>query len=147
MDINQATLGKPELEAEYIVSAETVKSALWIKQLLSELGYNVTPKILIDNLSAIKLIKDQKFFKRSKHLQIRFHFIREKFERREITLEHVRTELMEADGLTKALQKNIFIRLKKLIGFWPENGSPQTNSPKDPNHRPGDKPDSRFLQI
>ena len=102
-------------EAEFIAAAETAKSALWTARLLGELGYRVIPKLKIDNQSAIKLIQDPQYHKRTKHIDVRYHFIREKHERGDIQVEYVPTDHQEADLLTKPLNKTTFANIKSLV--------------------------------
>lgn len=70
----------------------------------------------IDNKSAIDLAKNPVFHGRSKHIDIRYHFIRECVERGEIVVKHVSTELQRADILTKALATVKFERMRSLLG-------------------------------
>ena len=87
--------------------------ALWLKRLLSELTGNEEQKITlkIDNISAIALVKNPIFHGRSKHIYIRYHFIRECVENGHINIEHVRGELQRADILTKALPRLKFMTM------------------------------------
>jgi len=59
-----------------------------------------------DNQSAIELSKNAVFHKRSKHIDISFHFTTELVEKKVITIQYLRTELMIADILTKSLSKD-----------------------------------------
>lgn len=111
----QKTVALSSTEAEYLAACEATKTALWLKQLLVELHLEVTPTILIDNQSAIRLIKNPEFHKRTKHIDVRYHFIREKFDNREIDLGYVPSEVQEADLFTKPLKKPVFLRLRDLI--------------------------------
>lgn len=79
--LQQKTVSLSTTEAEYIATCESVKEALWIKQLLKDIEYPCADPIVInlDNQSAIKLIKNPEFHKRSKHIDIRYHFVREKY--------------------------------------------------------------------
>lgn len=80
-------------------------------------GEKVGPVVLyIDNKSAIDLAKNPVFHGRSKHIDIRFHFIRECVERGEVIVKHVRTDLQRADCLTKALALVKFEKMRKLLG-------------------------------
>jgi hypothetical protein len=101
-------------EAEYVAASEAVKTAVWLKQLLGELGHQLVPKILIDNQSAIKLIQNPQFHKRTKHIDVRYNFVREKFEEGAITVDFTPSELQQADILTKPLPKPVFQRLLNL---------------------------------
>lgn len=65
-------------EAEYISASLAVKDLIWIQRFMVELGVSLEskPRLLCDNQSAIKLIKNPEFHQRSKHIDIRYHFIR-----------------------------------------------------------------------
>lgn len=93
--------------------------AIWLRNLLAQItGKNAGPVTLyIDNKSAINLAKNPVFHGRSKHIDIRHHFIRECIEKGEIVVKHVCTELQRADILTKALPVAKFERMQKLLGM------------------------------
>lgn len=65
----------------------------------------------MDNQSAIKLIRNPEFHKRSKHVDIRYHFLREKYMSKDIDLEFVPSKDQLADILTKILSKELFHNL------------------------------------
>ena len=79
--------------------------------------------LLLDNQSAIKLAKNPVFHKRSKHISIKYHFIREKVESKEFNFEFVRTLSMAADQLTKHVGVKIFGSRKDPYGYvqWLES--------------------------
>ena len=103
--------------------AQTVaaKEAIWLRQLLSELTpSNKSPYAMIiyaDNQGAIALAKDPKFHQRTKHIDLRYHFIREKVENGDIQLEYMHTSRQMADGFTKALPKDAFYRFRDAVGL------------------------------
>ena len=68
------------MKAEYRAFGQAVKKTIWTKGLLKELAILKNPKtaFYIDNQSAIKLIKNLEFHQRSKHIDVRFNFIRDK---------------------------------------------------------------------
>ncbi|CAH1378384.1 unnamed protein product [Tenebrio molitor] len=78
-------------EAEYVAACQTVKELIWLKLLLSELAIfeNFKATLHVDNESAIKLIKNPEFHQRSKHIDVRYHFIRDKYTMGEFNLVHV----------------------------------------------------------
>lgn len=76
-----------------------------------------TVELKIDNQSAIKLAQNPEYHKRSKHIDVRFHFIREKIDDGTITVSYVKTEDQLADILTKSLNKEVFNRLRAKIGL------------------------------
>jgi hypothetical protein len=92
-------------EAEYIAQTHAAKEAIWLRSFTSELfARRAEPIVLLsDNQGAIALAKDDKFHQRTKHIDIRFHFIRYHVEKRSIRLQYCPTDDMVADTLTKAL--------------------------------------------
>ena len=82
--------------------------------------YNVTQDVMTlfcDNLSAINISKNPIKHSRTKHIDIRHHFIRELVEDKVITLEHVSTENQLADIFTKALDASQFENLRRRLGI------------------------------
>ena len=110
----QQTVALSSTEAEYMAMAEVTKEVLWVLQLLEGLGIAVTTfgkyknsdggmTIFGDNEAALLLAKTTKHHDRTKHINIRYHFLREHVKAGRIVFTHVRTELMWADTLTKPL--------------------------------------------
>lgn len=78
---------------------------------------SIGPVILcIDNRSAIDLAKNPVFHGRSKHIDIRYHFIRKCVERGEVVLKHVSSSDQRADIMTKAMAIIKFERMRNLLG-------------------------------
>lgn len=115
----QSTVSLSTTEAEYVAASSAVKESLWLHQLLKDIQEDdklVLPMTLyIDNQSAIKLVKNSEFHQRSKHIDIKFHFIREQFEKGVILPQYVNTASQEADIFTKALSKIVFEKLRDKI--------------------------------
>ncbi|KAI5425952.1 hypothetical protein KIW84_031685 [Lathyrus oleraceus] len=106
-------------EAEYIAAGSSCSQLVWMKQMLTE--YNVTQNVITlfcDNLSAINISKNPIQHSRTKHIDIRHHFIRDLVEDKVITLEHVATELQLADIFTKALDATQFENLRGKLGIY-----------------------------
>jgi ribonuclease HI len=102
----QATVAASTTEAEYMAAAQAVKEALWLRNLLVDLDLDGgTVKIFADNQSAIKLLKNPVLSMRSKHIDVVYHFARERVARKEVKFEYVKTEHMLADMLTKPVPK------------------------------------------
>lgn len=91
---------------------------IWLRRLTSEItGQKVPPvKLLVDNKSALELMKNPVFHGRSKHIDIRFHFIRECVENGDIIVTHVDSKEQKADILTKPLGRLKFEEMRKLVG-------------------------------
>lgn len=106
-------------EAEYISASEAVKGILWITRLITSLSTtgDKQPVLFIDNQSTIRLVKNPEFHKRTKHIDVRYHFIREKYEEGQFQLQYIGTEDQIADILTKPLVKERFEKLRSAIGM------------------------------
>lgn len=103
----QSTTALSSTEAEYMALSSAVCEVIWIRQLAMEID-QATEKptlVLCDNESAIKLGQSEAYRPRTKHIDIRFHHLREKVSEKAIELKHISTDLMAADSLTKAVSK------------------------------------------
>ncbi|GJU46395.1 ribonuclease H-like domain, reverse transcriptase, RNA-dependent DNA polymerase [Tanacetum coccineum] len=87
----QATVALSSCESKFIAATATVTQALWLKRLLSKLTHSQEEKVTIqvDNKSAIALMKNPVFHGRSKHIDTKYHFIRECVEREDIQVEFI----------------------------------------------------------
>ncbi len=105
-------------EAEYISLCSAAQETVWMRNLLRSIGFEQTgpTTILEDNQGAIALSKNPKGHHRTKHIDIKYHYIREATEKGDIELKYCPTERMFADILTKALPKARFEELRTLIG-------------------------------
>jgi transposase InsO family protein len=102
----QATVAVSTTEAEYIAAAMAVREALWLRQLLADLGHGMKTIIIrADNQSAIKLLKNPVSSMRSKHIDVVYHFARERVARKDIEFQYTNTNDMLADMMTKPVPK------------------------------------------
>lgn len=100
----QPTVAVSTTEAEYMAAAYAIKEALWLRTLLKELSLEInTISIYADNQSAIKLLKNPVVSMRSKHIDIIYHFARERVARKDIAFKYIPTDKMVADALTKSV--------------------------------------------
>lgn len=91
-------------EAEYYAAGEGVKEGLWLAGLLGELGWEVLPfRLLMDSHSAICMVKNPVINARSKHIEVKHHFVRDGHEANKFTLDDVSSADNLADYFTKAL--------------------------------------------
>lgn len=95
-----------------------MNQAIWLRKLLLDLGYEQKKptEIKCDNLSAVAISKNPVFHRQTKHIKIKFHFIREVQQANEVILVHCSSEDQLADLLTKALPKDKFESLRTRIG-------------------------------
>jgi transposase InsO family protein len=93
-------------EAELIAATEACKELLWMKKFLQELGFKQQQYVLFcDNQSTIHLAKNSSFHSRSKHIDVRYHWIRDTLNDKLLTLEKIHTDDNGSDMLTKALTR------------------------------------------
>jgi hypothetical protein len=113
----QPTVAVSTAEAEYMAAAFAVKEALWLRKLLMDLGKGSEPiRIYGDNQSALKLIKHPIASLRSKHIDIVYHFTRERAARGEVKFEYIQTDDMVADIMTKPLPENKIEKFRNAMG-------------------------------
>ena len=101
----QPTVALSTMESEYMALTEATKELLWLRGLLTELGYeseNPTD-LFTDNQSALALAKNPVSHARAKHIDVRHHFVRDAIQDNVVWVQYIPTEDMTADSLTKAL--------------------------------------------
>ena len=103
----QPSVAVNTMEAEYLALAEAVKDAKWFGGLCRELRLidNSPITIMEDNQACIKFANDARFHQRSKHIDVRHHFIRDEIDNKAISLVYCPTEEQLADALTKPLDR------------------------------------------
>lgn len=103
----QHTVALSTTEAEYMALTESVKEAIYLQRFLREIGFGKLAdlKISCDNRSALKLAENPTFHARSKHIDIRHHFVRDVLRDKRVIIEYVPTDKQVADFLTKGLSK------------------------------------------
>ena len=105
-------------EAEYIAVSSCCAQILWIKQQLSDFGvalHNIP--IFYDNTSAINITKNPVQHSRTKHIEIRHHFIRDHALKGDICIENVDTLNQLAHIFTKPLNENQFCKIRRELGM------------------------------
>lgn len=114
----QPTVALSSCEAEFMAATAAACQAIWLQDLLHEVtGWNrESITLYVDNQSAIALTKNPVFHGRSKHINKRYHFIRECVENEQVNVEHVSGEKQLADILTKPLARIKFAEMRRLVG-------------------------------
>ncbi|XP_048491166.1 uncharacterized mitochondrial protein AtMg00810-like [Beta vulgaris subsp. vulgaris] len=115
----QPTVSLSSTEAEYRAAAMATQECVWLTQLLKDLHQPIDRgiKLACDNQSAIRLAENPVFHARTKHVEVHYHFVREKVLRGEIELEQVNTEDQVADIFTKGLGGPKFEKFRKQLGM------------------------------
>ena len=115
----QSCVALSTTEAEYVAASDATKEGIWLRRLLLDLNpeWNVPLPLLCDNQSAIRLIRNPEFHQRTKHIDVRYHFIRGHHEAKEIDVLYVPTEEQLADPFTKPLPNPRFTTLRDALGI------------------------------
>ena len=106
-------------EAEYMALASAAQEAIWLRQLTADLNSRQPGATIIfeDNQSAISMAKNPQFHGRTKHIGIKYHFIREQVNSGTVELRYCCTGEMVADMLTKGIYRNQFVKLRCMAGI------------------------------
>nr|CAN67902.1 hypothetical protein VITISV_037907 [Vitis vinifera] len=114
----QSVVALSATEAEYMAMTEVVKEVIWLKGIIEELAmYKGKVVVYCDNQSAIHLAKNQSFHERSKHIDVRLHFVRDIIAVGEIGVGKVPTKDNPSDMLTKSLNVTKFKHCLNLINM------------------------------
>ena len=106
------------IEAEYIAITETSKELLWMKKFLQELGLQQEMYLLYcDSQSSIHLSKNPTFHSRSKHIDVRYHWIRDALEIKLFCVEKIHTDENGSDMMTKPIPTENLQVCRKQAGL------------------------------
>jgi hypothetical protein len=120
----QRSVATSTTEAEYIAMSTASKQALWIQQLLRDIGYSkyigdnpYQSRLQGDNESALSLIKNPRIHERSKHIDVAYHHVRDLVAQGRLKIGYTPTAQMLADGLTKPLTGFMFKVFVRGLGL------------------------------
>ncbi|KAL7083944.1 hypothetical protein ACP275_14G193700 [Erythranthe tilingii] len=114
----QNSISLSTAESEYIAAGSCCAQLLWMKQMVCDYGISQDLlHIYCDNMSAINISKNPVQHSRTKHIEIRYHFIRNLVEEGSVSLEYVTTEKQLADIFTKPLDAHRFDSLRNSLGI------------------------------
>jgi hypothetical protein len=119
MSKKQGSVALSTAEAEYIALSSAAQEIVWLRRILSDLGMEMSnpTQIMEDNQGSIAMSRNPILHSRSKHIDIRYHFIREAVDHGVIDLTYCPTKEMVADVLTKPLPKGQFEHLRVKMGL------------------------------
>jgi hypothetical protein len=115
----QKSIALSTAEAEYIATCEACTEAVWLRKLISGLFDQVPYSTIIycDNQSCIRLSEHPVFHEQSKHIEIKYYFIRDEVQEGEVKLQYISTDEQTADILTKPLSRLKFAYLRDNMGL------------------------------
>ena len=114
----QTSVSRSTAEAEYIAAGSCTAQILWLQNQLLDYGIkSMNTPLILDSTAAISIIKNPVQHTKTKHIDIRYHFIRDCYEKGMITLQHVPTEDQLADVFTKARDFKTFQSLIARLGM------------------------------
>nr|ABA98303.2 retrotransposon protein, putative, unclassified [Oryza sativa Japonica Group] len=114
----QSSVAQSTAESEYVAAASCCSQILWLLSTLKDYGltFEKVP-LFCDNTSAINIAKNPVQHSRTKHIDIRFHFLRDHVEKGDVELQFLDTKLQIADIFTKPLDSNLFAFLRGELGI------------------------------
>lgn len=119
----QSTVALSTTEAEYMALSECAKEAIYLQRFLRELGHGEIslPIVYCDNRSAFSLADNPVFHARTKHIDVRHHFVRHAKKKKQLDTTHISTSDQIADFLTKALPRPKYAWCVKAAGLHLKN--------------------------
>ncbi|GJY40233.1 putative ribonuclease H-like domain-containing protein [Tanacetum coccineum] len=141
----QTIVANSTTEAEYVAAAHCCGQVLWIQNQMMDYGFNfMNTKIHIDNESTICVVKNPVYHSRTKHIEIRHHFIRDCYEKRLIDVLKIHTDSNVADLLTKGFDvtrgyaRDIIQLLPTMLAGETVDQGEGSAQPAEPHHIPVD---------
>lgn len=120
----QGSVAQSTVEAEYVATANVVNQAIWLTRILEDMGakQQLPVEILCDNKSVIAMEKNPVYHSRTKHIAIKYHYVREVIANGDVVLKYCKSEEQLADIFTNALPRDKFQKLRLMLGVE-ENAS------------------------
>ena len=117
----QTCISQSIVEAEYVVIVVNCTNIVWIKWLLKGMKEEITEPVTLyfDNTSAINISKNPVMHTKTKNIEIKYHYLRELFQDKEVKMEYVNTKEKIYDIFTKELPKDAHQSLRGKLGVIP----------------------------
>ncbi|CAL3973559.1 unnamed protein product [Diplocarpon coronariae] len=117
----QTIIALSSTEAEYVAMCKFAQEASWIRQVLKEMGYNRDDakkvEMIYDNQGALHLTENPEYHQRTKHIDIKFHYIRQELRKGYLDLWYTNTKENAADSLTKSLNSSNHAAFVKMLNM------------------------------
>uniref|UniRef100_A0A2N9HH17 Integrase catalytic domain-containing protein n=1 Tax=Fagus sylvatica TaxID=28930 RepID=A0A2N9HH17_FAGSY len=117
----QSCIALSTMESEYVACSAAVQEAVWLRRFLQCLGVTAHAEDAVllysDSTSALAYAKDPKYHGKAKHIEFRYHYIRDMVSQGEVILQHISTSSMVADPLTKPIARDLFFSHTKSMGL------------------------------
>ena len=107
-------------EAEYVALSSAAQEAVWLSRLLQDINFNnlgLPVTLFEDNQAAISIAENPQNHPKTKHIGIKYHYIRDLVSKNVISLEYCPTDMMLADIFTKSLSPEKFVKLRSMLGM------------------------------
>ena len=113
----QSCVTRSSTEAEYVALSHATQEIIWLRRLFKDIGEKQEqPSIMNeDNQGAIELSRNPRFHKRTKHIDVAYHFVREKVNDKSIKVSYCPTDQMLADIMTKSLPRQTFQKFRDML--------------------------------
>ena len=109
------------MEVEYVACSVTIQEIVWLRRFLNALeiviGHPQPVTIYCDSQAAISFTKDAKYHIKSKHIETKYNFVRDIVVKKEVLMQHISTNFMVVDPLTKAMTRDVFIAHTQSLGL------------------------------
>ena len=117
----QTCTSQSTAESEYVAAAVNCTNIVWLTHLLNGMKEEVTKLVILycDNTSAINISKNPVMHAKTKHIAIKYHYVRELVEDKQVKLEYIHTKEQIADIFTKPLPKDAYEYLRGKLGVMP----------------------------
>jgi histone deacetylase 1/2 len=115
----QATVSRSSTESEYKAVANATAKIIWVQSLLKELGIsqNRNPILWCDNIGATYFSSNPVFHARTKHIEVDFHFVRERVARKQLQIKFIFSKDQIADIFTKPLPLPAFEAFRRNLNM------------------------------